>query len=297
MGAGASGNSHHVGFVSGSKQRAGRSNAPTTSNTRLENDVHSHGNVTPGSQLCTVADEQSIQLSEDSNSACTLTHAQQRNVRLCLGALEEGLSVAIRLEDVLQQLLFSQNTGKLTSRPRRATVLCVPHSVVHESLERAPSKEEMLQWCARRSYVDTGIFDSGVLSCKTIEFCLKASFMSVLSEESLHYLAGLVVPVMFGAGDMLYRSGDEPDCVYFVLRGAVECSSTQKPHLSKSITNSAEGYVVGREGFFDRTKRSHSARALGPLLVAPIGHDALQQVILKHPTESSKIQTLLNAVT
>ena len=71
---------------------------------------------------------------------------------------------------------------------------------------------------------------------------MQASFMSVLNEESLHYLAGLVVPgerkrcdishssikyglgtnhiVMFGAGDMLYRSGDEPDCVYFVLRGA-----------------------------------------------------------------------------
>ena len=29
---------------------------------------------------------------------------------------------------------------------------------------------------------------------------------------------------------------------------SVECSSTQKPHISKSIKNSTEGYVVGREG-------------------------------------------------
>ena len=61
--------------------------------------------------------------------------------------------------------------------------------------------------------------------------------MSALSEEALQYLAGLVVPskgialqhkewsgnytiVLFSAGDTVYRCGDDPDFLYFVLRGA-----------------------------------------------------------------------------
>ena len=32
--------------------------------------------------------------------------------------------------------------------------------------------------------------------------------------------------------------------------GSVECSEAQKPRVSKSIKNSVEGYVIGREGVY-----------------------------------------------
>ena len=118
--------------------------APSTPPPLVLTAVHSHGNVTPGSQLCTVADEQSIQLSEDSNSACTLTHAQQRNVRLCLGALEEGLSVAIRLEDVLQQVqLLSFKKGEhVLTRDGEAKGICIVDEGVLEVV--SPGGETVL---------------------------------------------------------------------------------------------------------------------------------------------------------
>ena len=34
-------------------------------------------------------------------------------------------------------------------------MLCIPTTVVHESLETTPSKEVMLQWCARRYVVSS----------------------------------------------------------------------------------------------------------------------------------------------
>ena len=58
-------------------------------------------------------------------------------------------------------------------------------------------------------------------------------------------------------------------------RGIKHCYKGSNASLIPSV------HKFLNEGFFDRTKRSHSARALGPLLVAPIGRDALQQVILK----------------
>lgn len=66
--------------------------------------------------------------------------------------------------------------------------------------------------------------------------------------------------------------------IVYPLCCRVECSTSSQTVSNRSVKYSDEGYCIAEQEFVAGTKLSHQARALGPLLVAPIARELLAEV-------------------
>lgn len=74
---------------------------------------------------------------------------------------------------------------------------------------------------------------------------------------------GLGTVITYGAGDVIFREGDEPAHAYIVLTGSIEVSSR-----GKLIEQVGAGRAFGVISLIDQKKRSATAKAMEPSEIA-----------------------------
>lgn len=92
----------------------------------------------------------------------------------------------------------------------------------------------------------------------------------------LHWLRPLVKPVAFADGDYVFRKGDPPDRLYYLVAGNIVFDEIER--------RAGSGELFGEVAFFTSAKqRTASARCDGPCEVLALDAANLATLSLQHP--------------
>ncbi|RYZ63232.1 MAG: cyclic nucleotide-binding domain-containing protein [Proteobacteria bacterium] len=94
--------------------------------------------------------------------------------------------------------------------------------------------------------------------------------------------------LQYKAGDLIFRDGDEAQCMYLVKSGTVSIRKISQTH-SIGIATIGQNQIFGEVAFFDRSPRSADAVAVGSVELIGIPYDKLDPYFQSAPDYLKKI--------
>jgi len=116
---------------------------------------------------------------------------------------------------------------------------------------------------------------------------------SALSEDELAHVAEVAVPRRFGAGEVVFREGDESNTCYIVRSGVARAVREHPDGRSITLANFGPGDIFGELAMFDNERRSATVEATEATeAIAILGGD-MRRLLRQHPEISVKLLSAL----
>jgi CRP/FNR family transcriptional regulator, cyclic AMP receptor protein len=114
-----------------------------------------------------------------------------------------------------------------------------------------------------------------------------------LAPEELEHVAEVAVPRSFGAGDVIFREGDESNTCYVVRNGHARAIRQHNDGRTLTLANFGPGEVFGELAMFDADRRSATVEAIEELEVAAILGPDMRRLMREHPDITVKLAIAL----
>jgi CRP/FNR family cyclic AMP-dependent transcriptional regulator len=124
---------------------------------------------------------------------------------------------------------------------------------------------------------------------ETIELLGRVPVFSSLAEHELGRVAEVAVPRRFGAGEVVFREGDESDTCYIVKAGRTRAVREHGEGRSLTLAHFGPGDIFGELAMFDAERRSATVEALEETeAIAILGGD-MRRLLRQHPDIAVKL--------
>src|SRR4051794_3297770 len=128
---------------------------------------------------------------------------------------------------------------------------------------------------------------------ETAELLARVGAFSELGRTELEQVAEVAVPRSFGAGEVVFREGDESNTTYVVRAGHARALRSHSDGRTLTLANFGPGEVFGELAMFDSDRRSATIEAIDDLeLLAILGSD-MQRLMREHPDIAVKLVVTL----
>jgi CRP/FNR family transcriptional regulator len=112
---------------------------------------------------------------------------------------------------------------------------------------------------------------------------------SALAEEDLGQVVDVTVPRSFGAGEVVFREGDEGDTCYIVRLGQARAVREHSDGRSITLATFGRGEIFGELAMFDDERRSATVEAVEDTeAMAILGAD-MRRLLRAHPDIAVKM--------
>jgi len=128
-----------------------------------------------------------------------------------------------------------------------------------------------------------------VTSEETIALLRSAPVFSALSDDELIRVAEVSVPRSYGAGEAVFREGDEGDTCYMVRTGKARAIREHPDGRSITLANFGPGDLFGELAMFDAEPRSATVETLEQTEVVAILGGDMRRLMREHPDISVKL--------
>jgi CRP/FNR family transcriptional regulator len=123
----------------------------------------------------------------------------------------------------------------------------------------------------------------------TIALLHRVPVFSALGDEELVRVAEVTVPRRFGAGEVVFREGDESDTCYVVRSGHVRAIREHPDGRSITLARFGPGDIFGELAMFDNERRSATIEAIEQTeAIAILGGD-MRRLLREHPDIAVKL--------
>ncbi len=127
----------------------------------------------------------------------------------------------------------------------------------------------------------------------TIALLHRVPAFSALGEEELAHVAQVAVPRQFGAGETVFREGDESDTCYVVRSGHARAIREHPDGRSLTLAHFGPGDIFGELAMFDAERRSATVETLEDTeAIAILGGD-MRRLLRSHPDIAVKLLSAL----
>jgi CRP-like cAMP-binding protein len=124
----------------------------------------------------------------------------------------------------------------------------------------------------------------------------RTSFFADAHPTMIDRVAAAGVERQLSRGDVLFREGDPPDVLYFVVSGRIAIAmSSQIDHRESVVALMESGDLFGELGMLDDGPRSAMARALEPSVVLEVPFGPVRQMFDEDPRLLWNVTRLLAA--
>ncbi len=104
-----------------------------------------------------------------------------------------------------------------------------------------------------------------------------------MNEEEFLEAVKKIRSIDFKKGDVVFRTGDDGDSIYFVAEGEVEVRGTAKNGKEVPLAGLKQGAVFGEFGFFSDSRRTSDVVATEDSSLLELTRDDLNGIIARHP--------------
>jgi CRP/FNR family transcriptional regulator len=123
----------------------------------------------------------------------------------------------------------------------------------------------------------------------TVELLGRVPVFAALGADDLARVAEVAVPRAFGAGEAIFREGDESDTCYIVRTGHARAIREHADGRSITLANFAPGDIFGELAMFDAERRSATVETLDAMeAIAILGGD-MRRLLGEHPDIAIKL--------
>ncbi len=127
----------------------------------------------------------------------------------------------------------------------------------------------------------------------TIELLHRVPVFAELGEEELQRVADVAVPRRFGAGEVVFREGDESSTCYVVRSGHARAVREHTDGRSITLATFGPGDIFGELAMFDGERRSATIEALEPTEAIAILSGDMRRLLREHPDIAVKLLSSL----
>jgi CRP-like cAMP-binding protein len=124
---------------------------------------------------------------------------------------------------------------------------------------------------------------------ETIALLRRVPVFSALSEDDLTRVAEVAVPRRFGAGETVFREGDESNTCYIVRAGLARAIRAHMDGRSITLANFGPGDIFGELAMFDNERRSATVEAVADSEVIAILGGDMRRLLREHPDIAVKL--------
>ena len=117
---------------------------------------------------------------------------------------------------------------------------------------------------------------------------------SALADEDLAQVADVTVPRSFGAGEVVFREGDEGDTCYIVRSGQARAVREHADGRSITLATFGPGEIFGELAMFDDEHRSATVEAVEETEAAAILGADMRRLLRSHPEIAVKMLRALS---
>jgi CRP/FNR family transcriptional regulator, cyclic AMP receptor protein len=112
---------------------------------------------------------------------------------------------------------------------------------------------------------------------------------SALAEEDLGQVVDVIVPRSFGAGEVVFREGDEGDTCYIVRLGQARAVREHSDGRSITLATFGRGEIFGELAMFDDERRSATVEAVEDTEAMAILGSDMRRLLRAHPDIAVKM--------
>jgi len=127
----------------------------------------------------------------------------------------------------------------------------------------------------------------------TIELLQRVPVFSALGEEELQRVAEVAVPRRFGAGEVVFREGDESSTCYIVRSGRARAVREHTDGRSITLATFGPGDIFGELAMFDDERRSATIEAIEATEAIAILSGDMRRLLREHPDIAVKLLSSL----
>jgi anti-anti-sigma factor len=190
-----------------------------------------------------------------------------------------GARILLQAND---RLKAAHCTLVLCGADRRAELaaLLVSHAVV-DAITRDrmfPDRDRAFEWCENR------LLASQREAVAADEFPLeRLDIFRDLDPVALETLRGMLLRREFGAGEAVFREGDEGDALYIICRGSATVSVIEMGSDDRRLMTFSQGTFFGEMALLDRERRSATILADEPMSCYVLERSGFERFSHAHP--------------
>ena len=128
---------------------------------------------------------------------------------------------------------------------------------------------------------------------ETAGLLARVGVFSELGRPELEQVAEVAVPRSFGAGEVVFREGDESNTAYVVRSGHARAIRQHSDGRILTLANFGPGEVFGELAMFDSDRRSATIEAIDQLDLLAILSADMQRLMREHPDIAVKLVVTL----
>lgn len=117
------------------------------------------------------------------------------------------------------------------------------------------------------------------------------SLVRGLTPRELRVVAAAVQRRELGAGEVIFRQGDEAEALYVVTRGSVSAvvATRDAARRTQRFASLGPGTMFGEMALLDQAGRSADVVADGPACVQVLSRERLESLLNEHPEVAAKL--------
>jgi CRP/FNR family transcriptional regulator len=127
----------------------------------------------------------------------------------------------------------------------------------------------------------------------TIELLQRVPVFGTLGEDELQRVADVAVPRRFGAGEVVFREGDESSTCYVVRSGHARAVREHTDGRTITLATFGPGDIFGELAMFDDERRSATVEAIEQTEAIAILAGDMRRLLREHPEISVKLVSAL----
>ena len=108
-------------------------------------------------------------------------------------------------------------------------------------------------------------------------------FFELLRTDQLRYIAPILEPIAWVAGEQVFQLGEPGHEMYIVVKGRVGIALSSDPDDKTFVAEIGEGDCFGEMGILDDLPRSASAHVLEDTEALALGKERLRGLLLSYP--------------
>jgi CRP-like cAMP-binding protein len=128
---------------------------------------------------------------------------------------------------------------------------------------------------------------------ETIALLRRVPVFGTLGEDELVRVAEVAVPRRYGAGEVVFREGDESNTCYIVHSGKARAQREHPDGRSITLSNFGPGDIFGELAMFDNERRSATVETVEVTEVVAILGGDMRRLMREHPEIAVKLVAAL----
>lgn len=124
---------------------------------------------------------------------------------------------------------------------------------------------------------------------ETAELLARVGVFSELGRPQLEQIAEVAVPRSFGAGEVVFREGDDSDTCYIVRSGHARAIRQHSDGRTITLARFGPGDIFGELAMFDDERRSATVETLDNVEAVAIAGSDMRRLMRQHPDIAVKL--------